>query len=100
MTGTSDATVVVASLAVGTLGAGIAIGASIAENTITADAGAVAGITNSRISDIDQLKVDAQTTQTLTTVVFAGAVEAVGSGVSEAGGGSDADNDTHAPPKD
>src|SRR5699024_9601189 len=52
MSGDIESTVVVASISVGSFGVALAIGASLSDNTITADAGAQASMTDTRATNL------------------------------------------------
>ncbi|KAG0914637.1 hypothetical protein G6F32_016594 [Rhizopus arrhizus] len=73
MSGTIKSTVVVASVAFTAAGGSLAIGASVAENDITQEAGARATLSNTQVANLGAINVTADTIQTLETVVVAGA---------------------------
>lgn len=94
--GTLDAKVVVASLALSAGGASLAVGASTAENRLTASAGARAGLVNSQLDNLGDITVSANSVQQLDSMVFAGAVGVALQGQALAGAGASATNVSQA----
>ena len=68
MRGTIKSTVVVASVAFTAAGGSLAIGASVAENDITQEAGARATLSNTQVSNLGAISVTADTIQTLSLI--------------------------------
>ena len=81
MSGTIKATVVVASVGFTAAGASLAIGSALAENSITETAGARAGLTGSKLSNLGAVSVTADSVQRLEAKVGAGAVAVAMGGV-------------------
>ncbi|RIQ72582.1 DUF4347 domain-containing protein, partial [Bordetella avium] len=96
MQGNIEATVVVASVGFTAAGASLAIGASLAENVISETAGARAGLTHSRLSNLGAVSVAANSVQGLQAKVGAGAVAVAMQGVAIAGAGASAFNTSRA----
>ena len=95
MSGTIKATVVVASVGFTAAGASLAIGSALAENSITETAGARAGLTGSKLSNLGAVSVTADM-QRLEAKVGAGAVAVAMGGVALAGAGAAAFNTSKA----
>ena len=96
MSGTIKATVVVASVGFTAAGASLAIGSALAENSITETAGARAGLTGSKLSNLGAVSVTADSVQRLEAKVGAGAVAVAMGGVALAGAGAAAFNTSKA----
>ena len=95
MSGTIKATVVVASVGFTAAGASLAIGSALAENSITETAGARAGLTGSKLSNLGAVSVTADR-HSGWKLARAGAVAVAMGGVALAGAGAAAFNTSKA----
>ena len=96
MSGTIKATVVVASVGFTAAGASLAIGSALAENSITETAGARAGLTGSKLSNLGAVSVTADMRRLGSQGRGAGAVAVAMGGVALAGAGAAAFNTSKA----